>query len=206
MPKKIISKQEIIDAAKILAASDRNPTLAAVRKQLNYHGSNSTIHRYLKEWKKSCLGQSNINTTLNLNNQTNIEELIEKQYDLEKNLQQQITQNEHYTQELINAEKTNIVLKEENHQLQITNQELQLRLTAADAANNVLRNTTQEIKNSLDANNNKTVQKMQHTIDDLRIELKTLNETSIAALRDTSNKGHEALMQEKVTSINLQAK
>ena len=47
---------------------------------------------------------------------------------------------------------------------------------------------------------------MQQTIDDLRLELKTANETSIAALRETSNKGHETLMHEKVNSINLQAK
>jgi hypothetical protein len=33
-----------------------------------------------------------------------------------------------------------------------------------------------------------------------------LNETSLSALRDTSAKGHEAVMQEKVTNINLQAK
>lgn len=206
MPKKIISKQQIINAAQILVASDRNPTLAAVRKQLNCHGSNSTIHRYLKEWKKSCLVQGNINTTINLNNQTNIEELIEKQYNLEKTLQKQTTQNEHYAQELINVEKTNIALKEENHQLQIANQKLQLKLTAVETANNTLLQTTQEINNRLDVNDNKIIQNMQKTIDDLRMELKILNETSLTALRETSNKGHETLMQEKVIIVNLQAK
>ena len=66
--------------------------------------------------------------------------------------------------------------------------------------------TTQEINNRLDANDNKIIQKMQQTIDDLRMELKTLNETSLTALRETSNKGHETLMQEKVIIVNLQAK
>ena len=47
---------------------------------------------------------------------------------------------------------------------------------------------------------------MQQTIDELRIELKTLNETSLTAIRETSTNGHEVLMQEKVNSINLQAK
>ena len=47
---------------------------------------------------------------------------------------------------------------------------------------------------------------MQKMIDSLRAELKTLNETSLFTLRETSDKGHEALMQEKVTSINLQSK
>jgi hypothetical protein len=139
-------------------------------------------------------------------NQKSIEELVERKHDLEKTLQKQTTQTKHYVQELINSEKANIALKEENHQLQITNQELKLRLTAAEATNNNLLQTTQEINNRLDINDNKIIQSMQQTIDDLRVELKTLNETSLTAIRETSNKAHETLMQEKVTSINLQTK
>ena len=206
MPKKLISKQHVIDAAKILIANNHKPTMLAIRQQLNNCGSNSTIHKYLQEWKKSCFEQGNINTTVNLKNQKSIEELVERKHDLEKTLQKQTTQSKHYVQELINAEKANIALKEENHQLQITNQELKLRLTAAEATNNNLLQTTQEINNRLDINDNKIIQSMQQTIDDLRVELKTLNETSLTAIRETSNKAHETLMQEKVTSINLQTK
>ncbi len=133
-------------------------------------------------------------------------ELNEIERNLKLDLQKQTTQNKHYAQELINAEKANIALKEENYQLQITNQELKLRLTAAEATNNNLLQMTQEINNRLDVNDNKIIQSMQQTIDDLRVELKTLNETSLTAIRETSNKAHETLMQEKVTSINLQTK
>ena len=38
------------------------------------------------------------------------------------------------------------------------------------------------------------------------MEIKDLTAKSIAALQQTSNVGHEALMQEKVNSINLQTK
>ena len=64
----------------------------------------------------------------------------------------------------------------------------------------------QKIQNRLDANDNETIKKMQQIIDGLMAELKTLNETSLTAVRETSTNGHEILMQEKVTSINLQAK
>lgn len=202
MPKKLISEEQVIHAANLLANSGKSLTLAAVRIHLGAKGSNATIHKYLKKWKHECFKQSS--------NQQNSSEPynnnIEEKRILEQTLHKQLTQNEHYAQELISAEKTNIVLKEKNHQLQIANQELQQKLTTVEITNNALLQTTQEINNRLDANDNKTIQKMQQTIDDLRMELKTLNETSLTALRETSNKGHETLMQEKVTIINLQAK
>jgi hypothetical protein len=72
--------------------------------------------------------------------------------------------------------------------------------------NNFLEQTTTDIKNKLENNDNKTIQTLQQTVDNLRSELKKINETSLEALRIASTTGHEALMQEKVTSINLQAK
>ena len=107
---------------------------------------------------------------------------------------------------ILNAEKINIVLKEKTRQLQLELQELQLKLSIAEATNNAVEQLTQRLQNQLDLTNNEVINKMQHTIDDLRIELKTVNETSLSALRDTSTQGHEALMQEKLISINLQAK
>lgn len=202
MPKKTITEQQVINAANLLANSGKSLTLAAVRIHLGAKGSNVTIHKYLKKWKHECFKQGS--------NQQNFSEpynnYIEEKRILEQTLHKQLTQNEHYAKELISAEKTNIALKEEINRLHIANQELQLRLTAVESTNNALLQTTQEINNRLDLNDNKIIQNMQQTIDDLRMELKTLNETSLTALRETSNKGHETLMQEKVTSINLQAK
>ena len=54
MPKKIISKQQIIKAAQDLVSNNLNPTLLSIRKKLNYCGSDSTIHKYLSQWKTEC--------------------------------------------------------------------------------------------------------------------------------------------------------
>ena len=202
LSKKNLTKQQIVAAANTIASSGNIPTLSKVREHLGI-GSKVTIHKYFQQWKRECFKNfSNLNKIIAIDNGN----LLEEHRILKLDLQKQLNQNEYYAQELIAAEKANIALKEENRQLQTANQESQLRLTAATATNNALEQVTQEINHRLDANDHKTITNLQQTIADLRAELKTLNETSLSALRDASNKGHEALMQEKVTGINLQAK
>lgn len=210
MSRKLITQQDIIRVAEELVLLNYNPTVAAIRKKLN-NGSATTIYKYLKQWKQKCF-KKNISSFLqneiqiNGNKKSLSYEFLEEKYVLEQVLNKQIAKNECYSQELINAEKANVSLKEEIYQLQITNQELQLKLSSAEATNKTLDKVIEKIQNELNLNTNETIQKMQEIIDGLRLELKTVNETSIIALRETINQGHEALMQEKVTSINLQAK
>ncbi len=200
--RKHLNKQQIFAAATKLASTGNIPTLSKVREHLG-SGSKVTIHKYFNEWKRECFknfGNLNKVVAIDQNN------LLEEHRVLKLDLQKQLTQNERYTQQLIAAEKSNIALKEEMLQLQSAMKKLQLELTEIKVAKDTLEQINKEIQNKLDINSNKTIQKMQQTIDNLRLELKTLNETSIIALRETSNNGHEVLMQEKVTSINLQAK
>lgn len=203
LARKGINKQQVLQAIKEIVFSGQLPKICNLRTKLKV-GSITTIQKYLYEWKIACfknafLPKENFDIYDN-------HELVEKNHKLEQILSEKITQNEHYVQELINAEKINIVLKEKTRQLQLELQELQLKLSIAEATNNAVEQLTQRLQNQLDLTNNEVINKMQHTIDDLRIELKTVNETSLSALRDTSTQGHEALMQEKLISINLQAK
>jgi hypothetical protein len=200
--KKYLTKQEIFATANKLASAGNIPTLIKVREHLGT-GSKGTIHKYFNEWKRECFKNfSNLNKVIAIDNNN----LLEEHRILKLDLQKQLTQNEYYAQELLVTEKANIGLKEENRQLQVANQELQLRLSGAEATNRALEQVMQEITHRLDLNDQKTISNLQQTIADLRAELKTLNETSLTTIRETSTKGHEALMQEKVTSINLQAK
>ena len=200
--KKYLNKQQIFAAANKLASTGNIPTLAKLREHLGT-GSKGTIHKYFNEWKQECFKNfSNLNKVVAIDHSN----LLEEHRCVKLDLQQQLTKNEYYAQELIAAEKANIGLKEEIKQLQVANQELQLRLTEANTTNRALEQVTQEINQRLDRNDQQTINNLQQTIADLRAELKTLNETSLTAVRETSDKGHEALMQEKVTSINLQAK
>ena len=51
MQKQRITKQKIFDAAKVIAHMDKEPTIASVREHLAFTGSETTLHKYLKEWK-----------------------------------------------------------------------------------------------------------------------------------------------------------
>ena len=200
--------EQIFTVASNIINTGKIPTLDQVRCYIGT-GSKTTIHKYFKQWKYECLkkGSAVLNKIQQIDQeQLNYKELVEEKSTFKKMLNKQKEQNEYYAQELINAEKANIALKEENHQLQNANQGLQLKLTAAESTNHALDQVTKKIQNELNLNTNETIKKMQQTIDNLRTELKTLNEISLIAVRETSSKGHETLMQEKVTSINLQAK
>ncbi len=209
MARKGVNKQQIFEIAKEIAFSNNQlPTALSIRAKLTT-GSMSTIQKYLQEWKMNCIKKACLNKELNVVSTyipNRLNESDEKNRSLEQSLSKQVKKNEYYAQELISVEKTNVELKEENRQLNFTNQELQLKLSTAEKTNNALEQITQKLQHELNLNINATIQKMQQAIDDLRLELKTLNETSINALRETSNQGHQALMQERVVSINLQAK
>ena len=204
MARKGLSKQQIFIAAKDVAAKGELPTAAKIRSVLTT-GSFATIQKYLKEWKTNCFNY-NQDLVKDIRIQSTNHDLLAQQKILEQTLNQQIVKNEYYAQELINAEKANIILKEETQQLQMQIQQLQIDLKELKNINNILEQTTTEINNKLENNDNKTIQQLQQTVDSLRVELKNINATSLEALRAASTKGHEALMQEKVNSINLQTK
>lgn len=196
MPRKLISKAKVIEAAKQLVLANSTPTVAAIKLLLNSN-SEVTIHKYLSQWKQQCFQLAVKNFS---------DPIPEAQRNLTLDLEKQLKQNEHYAQELINAEKTNIVLKEEIHKLQTNNQELQLELKEVKTIKITLEQINQEIQTRLDANNNDTIKNQQLLIDELRAELKELNIKSMKAIQETSSSAHELLMQEKITSMNLQEK
>lgn len=204
MARRGISKQEIFTTAKKLAAQGELPTAVKVRSLLAT-GSIATIQKYLKEWKTSCFN-FNKDPINDLNATTTTHDLLESQRMLEQSLNQQIAKSENYAQELIQAEKTIVALKEENNKLQTTNQKLQLELKEVAAIKTILTQVNQEIQSRIELNNNQTIVQQQQLIVELQAELKELNDKSIKVMQELSSSSHEVLMQEKVNSINLQAK
>ena len=197
-----VTQIEIIQAAQKLVQQEKIPTIAKVRDLLNGRGSESTILKYLTMWKQQCFKQTNDPTDQHKQDR----QILEEKENLEQSLNKQLVKNEYYAQELINAEKTNIFLKEKLHQLQTNNQELQLELKEVKAIKITLEQVNQEIQTRLDANNNDTIKNQQLLIDELRAELKELNIKSMKAIQETSSSAHELLMQEKITNMNLQEK
>jgi len=206
LSRKGINKQQVFEIAKEITYSDQLPTALKIRARVGT-GSIATIHKYLQEWKINCFKKAFLNKELNVVSACDgINELDEKKRSLEQSLSRQVKQNEHYAQELITAEKINIVLKEQIHQLQMNNQELQLELKEVKAIKTTLEQINQEIQTRLGHNNNDTINKQQLLIDELRAELKELNIKSMISIQETSSSAHELLMQEKITSMNLQEK
>lgn len=198
-----VTRVDVHEAADRLSLRGEVPTIAAVRSELEGRGSETTIHNYLKEWKKSKL-LAKQELTLVSNNQEL--QLMAEKLELEQALQKQIAKNEHYAQELINAEKANVAFKEKIYQLEATIQGLNLELTKVTAVNHTLEKLTKEIEQKLAANENDTINKQKLLIDELQQEVKNLHAKSMSAIQELSSKGHEALMQEKVSAINLQTK
>ena len=197
-----VTKTAVNNAADLIASRGQVPTIVAVRAELQGKGSETTIHNYLKAWKTARLLKQQEVTTKD----RELGQLIEDKRNLEQALTKQIVKNEHYAQELINAEKANIKLAEENHQVQTTNQELQLKTQQLEAVNTSLQAWYQKLQAELDLNRDHTIKQQQQIIDSLQTELKQVNETSLIALRETSSSSHELLMQEKINSMNLQEK
>jgi len=205
-----ITKQNIFDVATKVVQQGLIPTHTLLKLKLG-KGSDTTIQKYFKQWKEECFKKAITSLEQNTTKVSQLGitesyEFLEEKRKLEQVINKQIAQNEHYAQELINAEKTNIALKETIHQLQTTNQQSQLELKETKAIKTTLEQVNLEIQTRLDVNNNDLINKQQLLIDELRSELKELNGKSMLALQQTSSSGHELLMQEKLTSMNLQEK
>lgn len=52
---KIVTREMIFNAAIEIAKGNEMPTITTIREALFYCGSNTTIHKYLKEWKMILL-------------------------------------------------------------------------------------------------------------------------------------------------------
>ena len=205
MVRKIISQQEVIKAAEQLVRENRTPTVAAIKALLN-SSSEPTIHKHLSQWKSQCFQNMLDPNPKEESSESTTKQPNELERSLKLDLQKQIQRNEEYAQELIYAEKTIVALKEENHNLQAINQGLQIDLKEATAIKATLVQVNHEIQSRLELNDNNTIIQQQQLIGELQAELKELNAKSMKAMQEISSSGHEILMQEKVHSINLQAK
>ena len=194
-----ITKLEVEQAANLIVERGEIPTIAAIRVELKGRGSETTIHNYLKEWKKARLLQPAKLIPQSI-------DLLEENRNLTQTLAKQAAQNEYYANELINAEKIIIELKEEVSQLQKNEQELQLNLTTITARFKTLDEAYGQLITELDLTKEKTIIKQQQTIAELQEEIKEINAKSIAAIREIISTHHDLVMQEKIQIINLQAK
>lgn len=203
MSKKIVTKTDVYTAANFIASSGEIPTIAAVRGALGGRGSETTILNFLQVWKKERLLHSHVSVVVAEGTQL---DLNEENRQLRQALKQQMAHNEHYAEELINAEKAVVKLQSENQQLQVSNKQLQEKLIEVTNLKDLLATLCHELKTTFSNDLDKILNDKNKVIDQLQQEIRDLNQISIQTVRQTSSDAHDLLMQEKVKTLNLEEK
>ena len=197
-----ITRQKVFKAAKVIALKGKEPTLADVRAYFAGCGSQTTIHKYLKEWKLKCFQASGVDSDFTTGE--GVTELTAAKEALVLTVAKLQEQNQVISNELIKTERKNIEL---NHSVTQQAQQLQLlekQYKEAEQRAQQLAELNQNIKAERDTALDKITKKQDKLIDSLREELKQSHQASLAQIKETSFNSHDVLMQEKVITINLQ--
>lgn len=104
-----ITKQKVFNAAKSIALKGLEPTIANVREYLAFTGSQTTLHKYLKEWKLKCFQAYGIHGSLDLEQKDLATLRTEKQI-LETTIEKIKEQNKIVALEFAKTEKLNVEL------------------------------------------------------------------------------------------------
>jgi hypothetical protein len=200
MSRTSITRQDVFEAAQGLTAKGYTPTQDGVRHYLG-KGSRGTIHKYLKEWKEACFKQGGKKAHIETEDS---KKLLEENRRLEQQSVKQLEQNKILSHDLLMAERELAKFREQNgiqqkqlELLQQSHQELKEGYERIKAAFEVMRGERETaIQKVLDDKN--------HLIEKLREELKETHGENLAQTREWSYQNDEALMQEKVKSLNYQ--
>ena len=193
-----ISQVEVFNAATKIASGGAMPTTASIRAELK-RGSESTLHKYLQEWKTILLKHAariGQNTNLSLLNENNT---------LRQNLEELSQNLSDYSRELQDLEQANAKLELQNSQLM----QERLRYTALTATlqaelNNANRQIEQNAQGYQETLERIIVDK-NDIIKSLQEEMRQTQVDAIDKMREYSFKEHDLLIHERVKIINLQA-
>ena len=189
----IVTKEEILQAAEELQAANENPTIKAIRQHLG-HGSNTTIHKYLSQWKR--LKQDKLEN----NKKDSLEQKLD---DSKQQLKQQQRQNQQLTKELLVLERKLVITE---NQLKETTlcftkqteayQQLQLNLEAAEKLNEEIKAERQHAFDQL-------LHQQQQLITQFQQDVKQINQECLEKVSDLNIKNQDAWLEEKVTNKQL---
>lgn len=205
MQKKRINKQQIFDAAKVIAHMDKEPTTANVREYLAFTGSQTTLHKYVKEWRLKCFKAykdedvSGIEPQevgkLQMENQ-NLAETIEKMEEHSR-----VVASEFAKTERKNIELTKVYEQAET-QLNLISKELGDLKKDKEHSDNLYRDLKEEREMLL----GRMERDKDQLIASLREELQQTHRDNLRKIQDISYQGHDLLMREKVNTMNLEEK
>jgi len=193
-----LSQAEVFTAATKIAASGIMPTTASIRSELG-RGSETTLHKYLQEWKTLLLKHAariGQNSNLSLLNENNI---------LRQNLEELSESLNSCSSELQNLEQANAKLGQENSKLKIELQEQVLTLENLKLQNASM----QELFTKLSVEQAETLEQIlvdkNKLIESLRDELQQVQIDAIERIREYSFKDRDLLITEQIKTQNLEA-
>ena len=205
MQKQRITKQKIFDAAKVIAHMDKEPTIASVREHLAFTGSETTLHKYLKEWKLKCFQLYESNHIKSVE-QKDFADLQIKNQELTETIAKLEEHNKIVAAEFAKTERKNVDLNQSVVKLEDKLTLLEKELDDLKKDKEHLDNLYQNLKEEREVLLGRMEKDKDQLIASLREELRQTNQTSLEKIQDVSYNGHELLMQEKVKTINLEEK
>ena len=204
---KTLTKKMVFEAARTIAARAVMPTLKSIRAQLGSSGSETTLHKYLSEWKKTLLKKaSDKNWDLEQGETSDLNLLLQQKILLKETLERQIQQNEKLSAELFTAERE-VAKFRENHAEQLH------QISVLQTIFEDLKKDHEQLKAVYEAMSLERERAVAVVIEDknqmlqrLQAELKETHQENLARIRDFSFKDHDLLMQEKVKTLNYEEK
>ncbi len=189
-----ITQQHVYEAADTLYASNQNPTIKAVREFLG-HGSNTTIHKYLSQWKEAKAEELA---------ETEEDDTETKLKDVTQQLKQQQRSNQQLGKELLDLERKLAITEQELKTLTLAFSNQTLAYNEVTLKLNAAVELSQEIKAERDSSLKQLSQLQQQLITQFQNDIKQINQESLAKVSEISIKNQDAWLVEKVKNKVLE--
>jgi hypothetical protein len=205
MQKQRINKQKVFAAAKGIAHLNKEPTTTNVRAYLAFTGSQTTLHKYLKEWRMKCFQAYDPTSVREVVSQEVSKLQIENQA-LVETMAKMEEQKRLVAHEFAKTERKNVELTQKVIQLETEINLLKKELNALRKDKEHADSLYHELKAEREVLLSRIEKDKDYLIDSLREELHQAHQINLQKIQDISYQGHELLMQEKVKALNLEEK
>lgn len=201
-----LNKKAVFEAANCLAAALKMPTIKDLRAELGGSGSETTLHKYLNQWKVALLKMA---PNLENDSQPDNEKwgiLKDDKQALAKAFEEQSAEKKILSVELINSEKENLNLKLQNQRLEkdlkVMTEAHKILTVKCEHLEKLCQAITQERKAIAAA----VLEDQNQKIEALQQELRQVNKDSLEQIKKMGFEGDDAMIREKVKTIHLEDK
>lgn len=198
-----VKKQQIFAAAKTLAHLNQEPTTTNLREYLAFTGSQTTLHKYLKEWKLKCFQTYESNYAKSLESK-DVAKLQAENQALAATIGKMEEHNKIVSSEFTKTERKNVELTQSLTQLEAQLSLLDAELKELKKDKEQADNLYQELKAEREILLGRLERDKDQLITSLREELSQTHQVNLQIVQDISYRGHDLLMQEKVKTMNLE--